>query len=296
MTSLNEQLGFEATDRVAILHVDDLGMCHAANEGGFEALTNGPATCGSIMVPCSWFRDAADRAAASPELDLGVHLTLNAEWPHYRWGPVAGRTAVPSLVDAQGYLPRSVAEVVEHASPEDVKLELRAQIETALEAGIDVTHLDSHMGTVLFPKFVDVYQELGLEFQLPLMIARPDEATLKAAGLGGAKAFFDQIAEVAEKAGFSIMNGLDTNSLHFPEGEGEAHNHARLDALPVGVSYVICHAAQAGEELQSITPDSAHHRDFERRFFGGESGRKALQERGIRTTGMRPLRELLRAS
>ena len=86
MVTLAERLGFERDDRVAVVHVDDSGMCHASNEGGFECLENGPATCGSIMVPCPWFGEAAERARANPDLDLGVHLTLNAEWAQYRWG------------------------------------------------------------------------------------------------------------------------------------------------------------------------------------------------------------------
>ena len=61
-TSLAERLGYAADARVLVVHVDDLGMCHAANEGGFEALRKGPATCGSIMVPCPWFGEAAEIA------------------------------------------------------------------------------------------------------------------------------------------------------------------------------------------------------------------------------------------
>jgi len=163
--TLAERLGFDPTDRVAIVHADDIGMCHAANEGAFEALANGPATCGSIMVPCPWFREAADHARAHPELDLGVHLTLNCEWDHYRWGPLAGRSAVPSLLDDQGFLPRTTLEVAQRARPEEVAIELRAQVERALEAGVDVTHLDSHMGTCFFPQFVEVYGGLAREFK-----------------------------------------------------------------------------------------------------------------------------------
>ena len=108
--TLAERLGFDASDRVAIVHVDDIGLCHAANEGAFEALTAGPATCGSLMVPCPWFPEAAARARAHPDVDLGVHLTLNAESATYRWGPVVGAERVPTLVDADGYLPRTTAE------------------------------------------------------------------------------------------------------------------------------------------------------------------------------------------
>ena len=117
-------------------------MSHASNEGAFEALASGPATCGSLMVPCPWFREAADLAAERPAADLGVHLTLNSEWSQYRWGPVASASRVPSLIDSQGYLHRTALETLQSAKPEEVAIELRAQVEWALAAGIDVTHLD----------------------------------------------------------------------------------------------------------------------------------------------------------
>lgn len=293
--SLAETLGFEPDDRIAILHVDDIGMCHAANEGAFAALLEGPATCGSIMVPCPWFREAAERARAHPELDLGVHLTLNSEFSGYRWGPVAGRSAVPSLLDDEGCLPRTTAEAAQRAEPEEVGVELRAQVVMALDAGIDVTHLDAHMGTAFLPKFLPVYQELASEFQVPVLAARPDEATLEAAGLGGAGPMFEAMADALEGKGFPVLDGLDVNSLAFAEGEGAAHNGRRLDGLQAGITYLVCHPAKDGEELRRITPDSAHQRDFERSYYGGSSGRAAVEERDLKTVGMRALRDLLRS-
>ena len=293
--SLAERLGFAADERVAVVHVDDLGMCHAANEGGFEALRNTPATCGSIMVPCPWFREAARIAAENPHFDLGVHLTLNAEWPHYRWGPVAGRREVPSLVDDQGYLPRTTLEVVQRARPEEVELELRAQIEMALAAGVDVTHLDSHMGTVLFPPFLPIYAKLAVEYRLPVFAFHPDDAVLEARGLKGYGPFLRSLIEQLEAEGIPAFDDFDADSLEFAVGEGLAHNRRRLAGLGQGVSYLICHAAAGGEELTSVTPDSAHQRDFERSFYGGELGHKELQAAGVRTIGMRALRGLVRS-
>src|SRR4030095_13412411 len=132
-----------------------------------------------------WFQEAADIARAEPDFDLGVHLTLNAEWPQYRWGPVAGRSRVPSLLDARGSLPHTTAETVQRAKPEEVEIELRAQIEMALAAGIDVTHLDSHMGTVLFPPSLPIYAKLAVAYRLPVFAFRPDDAVLEARGLRG---------------------------------------------------------------------------------------------------------------
>ncbi len=269
-------------------------MCHSANEGAFEALAQGPATCGSVMVPCPWFREAADRAGADPALDLGVHLTLNSEWPHYRWGPVAGRSAVPSLLDDQGYLARTSLEVAQRAKPEEVEIELRAQIERALEAGIDVTHLDSHMGTCFFPAFAEITIGLADAYRLPILVFRPDPSTLEERGLGGAAEYFAKLLDSVEALGLPILDGFDGDSLHFAPGDGAAHNARRLARLGSGVHYLICHPARGGEELAAIAPD-AHARDFERTFYGGEPGRRALAAEGIRTIGMRPLRDLLRA-
>ncbi len=291
--TLGKRLGFCDDERVAVVHCDDIGMCHAANDGAFEALANGPATSGSIMVPCPWFREAAQRARADSDLDLGVHLTLNSEWPGYRWGPVVGASAVPSLVDSQGCLPATLMDTVGRARPEEVELELRAQVERALEAGIDVTHLDSHMGTVLVPSLVEVYAKLASEFRLPVFAVRPDRETLARRGLGGAEAVFEKLCVTLEAEGIPILDGFCDDSLGFAPGQGIPHNEARLDRLGPGINYLICHPARAGDELSAIASD-AHARDFERSFYGGDAGRRALASRGIRRLGMRPLRDLVR--
>ncbi len=296
MTSLAERLGFAATDRIAIVHADDIGMCGAVNAGAFGAMEKGVVTCGSLMVPCPWFPDAVRRAREDPELDLGVHLTLNAEFESYRWGPAAGRSAVPSLVDDEGYLPRTMGEVLRHAKLEEVELELRTQIQMALEAGVDVTHLDSHMGTVMVPPLHAVYKKLALEFELPAFAASPEDAVLEELGMAGFGPILRGFADEMRGHGYPVLDGFDAISLSFEPGDGHAHNARRLDRLPAGVSYLICHPAEEGVELSSITPEQAHQREFERGFYGGDAGREALAERGIHTVGMRPLRDLLRAA
>ncbi len=271
-----ERLGFAVGSTVAVVHADDIGMSHAANIGAFAALDAGPATCGSVMMPCPWSSEAAEMAQARPNVDLGVHLTLNAEFDGYRWGPVAGRTAVPSLVDGAGHLYRTSRQTVKFGSVDDVRAELRAQVDAALAAGIDVTHLDSHMGTVFHPKFFDVYLELGREYRLPLFLPRADDRR-------------------PDPDGFIVFDGYDADSLGFEPGDGGVHNVRRVSELGAGLNYLICHPAQGGDELSAIT-DTAHQRDFDRLFYGGGAGRAALSDAGVETVGMRPLRGLLRAS
>ena len=278
--ALAERLGFDPQERIAIVHCDDIGMCHAANRGAFEALDRGPATCGSVMVPCPWFPEAARMARERPGIDLGVHLTLTSEWEHYRWGPIAGRNTVPSLLDEQGYLPRTTREVARRGRPEEVELELRAQLDSALDAGIDVTHVDAHMGAAFQPEFIGIYARLAVEYRIAAFAIRPDAATLARLGADDAGRSVASALEVLAAGGVPILDGMDANSLGFAPGEGTRHNAARLAGLGAGVQYLICHPAHAGEELDAIGAD-AHARDFERGFYGGVAGRRARTARRL---------------
>jgi hypothetical protein len=292
--TLAERLGFSRADRIAIVHADDIGMCHATNQGAFEAFEKGIVTCGSVMVPCPWFREAVDRARDDPNLDLGVHLTLNSEWERYRWGPVASRGAVPSLLDDQGYLPRTAIETLQKARPEEVEIELRAQIERALAAGIDVTHIDAHMGTAFLPPFAEISARLAIEYRLAALAVRPDTDALRALGLHEVPPIFTHLCDRLEANGIPVLDGFCADSLSFDGSNGLGHSRGRLARLRAGVHYLICHPARGDEELSAVTPESAQQRDFERRFFGGEEGRRALEEEGIHTIGMRALRDLVR--
>ncbi|CAB4879966.1 unannotated protein [freshwater metagenome] len=176
MRTLAERLGYSADDRLVIISCDDLGSCHAANEGVFRAIRDGVASCASLMVPAPWARDAALRYL--PTDDIGVHLTLNCEHPTYRWGPI---THAPSLLSGEAGFPRTVDDLWEHADPAEVLRECRAQIERSIAWGIDVTHLAPHLTAItLRPEFFDVYLELAVEFRLPVRL--PSTITRDQAG------------------------------------------------------------------------------------------------------------------
>jgi hypothetical protein len=173
--SLASRLGYSDDARLVIISCDDLGSCHGATEGVYQSIRNGVATCASIMVPAPWARYAADQYKGE---DIGVHLTLNAEHPLYRWGPL---THAPTLLSGEGGFPRSVDDLWEHADSTEVLRECRAQIERALAWGIDVSHLAPHLTSItLRPEFFDVYLELAVEFKLPIRL--PSTISADAAG------------------------------------------------------------------------------------------------------------------
>ena len=173
--TLVERLGYSASSKLAIISCDDLGAFHAANVGVYDSLRKGVATCASLMVPAPWARHAVMEYTGE---DIGVHLTLNAEHPLYRWGPL---THAPSLLSGEGGFPRSVDDLWEHAESTEVLRECRAQIERALAWGIDVTHLAPHLTSITVrPEFFDVYLELAVEFKLPIRL--PSTISASAAG------------------------------------------------------------------------------------------------------------------
>ena len=153
-----------------LIRTDDIGVNHAVNTALREFIRTGIPFSASVMVPCPWFTEAAKTLRDSPHVSVGIHLTLNSEWADYRWGPVLGPSAVPSLVDANGYFFHTGAELLANGmEPEEAKAELRAQIRRALNAGLDVDYLDYHMLTpVSTPELRTVVEELATEFGVGL--------------------------------------------------------------------------------------------------------------------------------
>src|SRR5580658_3520917 len=166
-----ESLGYPANSRLLIIHADDFGMMRTVDRAIMEALEQHWVTSASILVPCPWFPEVAVWAKAHPDADLGVHLALNSEWTTYRWGPVSPQPRGSSLLFEDGYLPPTTEYVDAHAKVEDVKAETRAQIDKAQAAGIHLSHLDTHMETLLSTAaLLDVYLTLGRDYKLPVLL------------------------------------------------------------------------------------------------------------------------------
>ncbi|MBM3882942.1 MAG: ChbG/HpnK family deacetylase [Verrucomicrobia bacterium] len=284
--SLAERLGYRATDRLLIVNGDDAGMCHAANAATISSLDEGLMTSATIMVPCGWFNEMAEYARRQPERSLGVHLCHTAEWKLYRWGPVAPREQVPGLVGPDGYFWRSVQEVYAQARPEEALVEGRAQVRKALAAGIDVSHLDSHMGTLQYdPRYLEVYLKLAVEFDLPVRMA--SQSTLERFNQAGLRQRFAQ-------AGIVFPDYLVYEELQGQTGDVKALWMRVLKQLRPGVTELYIHAAKPTEELQAIT-GSWRTRAAEYEVFTHDAEvKQLLAEEKIVRIGYRPLRELQR--
>jgi len=256
---------------------DDLGSSHSANVGVYEALRTGMATSAGLMVPAPWAREAASRYRGE---DVSVHLTLNAEYDLYRWGPI---THAPSLLDGDGGFPRTRDDLWEHGDLDEVRRECRAQIERAIYWGFDVSHLSSHLGTLeLRPEFFDVVLELAAEFRLPLRL--PDASTERRAGFP-----FRQLA-AAEG-----VNSPDHLIRVRAAGSTRAALDRLLSNLPPGVTEVVVRPAADTGELRSLAPDWSNHVDDLDLVTTGRSLRALAERAGVTLIGYRRLRDLQRA-
>jgi predicted glycoside hydrolase/deacetylase ChbG (UPF0249 family) len=242
--SVQERLGHPADARLLVIHADDLGMSHSVNRATFEAFENGWITSASILVPCPWFPEAARWARAHPDADLGIHLAVNSEWTGFRWGPLSSRDAVASLLDQDGYFPLLETDVVGRAKPAEIDRELHAQVDRARNAGVKLSHLDSHMATLFrTAEFFEVYRKLGKAYSLPVLMER----------LG------DRGGEQSPWATAAQENALIDRVVSIPQGIAKADwpdaYEKMLAPLPPGVYQLIVHLGYDDDEMRGATFD-----------------------------------------
>jgi chitin disaccharide deacetylase len=241
--NLAERLGYRQSERLLIVHADDVAMIHSVNAAFIKSLERGRVNSGSVMVCCPWFPEVVAYARAHPELDLGVHLTLTSERTHYRWGPTAPRSEVPSLVDRLGYFHQTWTFDT-RINPNEVEIELRAQIEKAYAAGLRPTHLDSHQyrlqmgGRDLF----SIFLRLGREYHLPVFVARNWFAQ------------WPYLELSLTQTDIVIDHTITVESELAPEEWPRFYRHA-IENLPPGVTEFVIHPGLDDLELRAFSAD-----------------------------------------
>jgi predicted glycoside hydrolase/deacetylase ChbG (UPF0249 family) len=285
-----ERLGWSSGTKVAIFHVDDVGMSHNSNMGAIKAVEDGIATSLSIMMPCPWVPEYASYLKTHPQTDAGVHLTLTSEWKNYRWGPVTGKPAVPGLVDPGGYLWKNVSDVLNHATTDEVETEIRAQIDKALSMGIEPTHLDSHMGTCFAPQFIDRYVKVGIEKKIPILIFGGHMQYI-GEEVGPRRLLVNSIAEKIWKAGLPVIDDLvtqPTRAKNYEEKKNELITLLRN--MKPGITQIIVHCTVQTEVFSHIS-GSGPNREAELRLLTDPDIKKFIESEGIILTTWRELKK-----
>lgn len=227
--------------KTLLIRCDDIGMSHSVNIAAKELIETGLVFSASVMFPCAWYQEAVDILKNHSEITVGIHLTLNSEWKNYRWGPVAGKDRVPTLVDENGYFfPSRSAFFANHPKLDEVEIELRAQIERAIKSGLKIQYVDYHMGTAVDNQDMrNIVEKLAKEYNL------------------GISRYF---GEVDVKNMYSDPLDAKKDSLY-----------KTLDELKSDkVNLLVCHIGKDNDELQAMIdmnsfglPEMSKHRNAE---------------------------------
>lgn len=249
----------EHNSKTLLVRCDDLGMSHAVNLAAKELIEAGLIFSASVMVPCSWFDEAVDILKNNPQISVGIHLTLNAEWKNYRWGPVAGVSAVPSLVDSVGhFFPSRALFFANNPKLKEVETELRAQIEKAIKAGLNISYLDYHMGTAVDnPEMRKIVEKLADDYNLAI------------------SRYFGEVD-------IESMYSIDIS-------EKKDHLINTLDNLKDGqINLLVCHIGKDNDEMQAMIDlnpfgpkEMSRHREAELNALLKAAKSNSFHQKGI---------------
>jgi hypothetical protein len=251
---------FSQDEKLLLIRCDDIGMSHSVNLAAKELIDAGLIFSVSVMVPCSWFDEAVSILKDNHQITTGIHLTLNSEWKNYKWGPVAGKSLVPSLVDSLGYFfPSRAAFFANNPKPEEVEIELRAQIEKAIKSRLNISYLDYHMGTAVDkPELREIVEKLADEYDL------------------GISRYFGEV---------------DLNSMYsFPIDGKENHLMNLVDSLISDqINLLVCHIGKDNDELGAMIDlndfglkDMSKHRNAELKALLSAIKNNEFEKRGIK--------------
>lgn len=287
--TLAEKLGYDADAKLLIIHADDLGVSHSENTASIKAMEEGSVSSASIMMPTPWVTEIAAYAREHKDThDLGLHLTLTAEWETYKWGPVASKDKVLSLLTESGNFPDNCTP---NPNIDEVEIELRAQIDLAFELGINPTHLDSHMGcSTRGAEILAIYLKLGKEYGIPCLIHANQfsEEQLSEMKLDNQNLVVVDAGFSAGTSDFDIENGM------------AARYTAILKSMKPGLNRITAHIAYDNDEMKAITVNKKYYganwrqQDFD--FFASDECKKIIEEENIKLITWREISLALKSN
>lgn len=286
-----EKLGWPKGTKALIVHVDDAGMSHDSNLGTIAAIEKGSANSFSVMMPCPWVPEIVEYIKKNPGVDAGLHLTLNAEWDGYRWGPVAGKPTTPGLVDKEGAMWGGVEETVTNASADEVETEIRAQLDRALTMGFTPTHMDSHMGTIFAnPEYIARYIKVGIDTQIPIMVPGGAGKYTRIQYSDFPVAMIKAMGMQIWRGGLPVLDDLHNTSYGWKREEKLEKYKEAIRGLEPGVTMMIMHCTDPSEVFPVFT-GSTETRLGDLEAVTHPEFKKTLEEEGVILTTFAELME-----
>ena len=306
--NIAERLGYDKDAKLLIIHADDIGIAHSINIASFDAYKNNGINSGSVMMISPWVKEVAEFHKEYPQYDMGVHLTLTAEWKNYKWGGLSSSNEIQSLLNNDNEFYDNTRDVNINANPEEVRKELQAQIDYARSLGINLSHIDSHMGAVAVNKDIwRVYIEVGHKNKLVSMAIKSRISNL-----------FDEDFPVPEYivpvndmymlypeadrtslenlAGEDVANTLIVNDVYKYDDFFKLYS-SKVESLAPGLNVFLLHLGYDNEELRAVTVDHPEYgslwRQLDYDVFNSNEMKQLLKDEDIKLVNWGEIREVI---
>lgn len=284
MKDVAQKLGYPADAKLLIIQADDVGVYHAADLASFTALDQGAVTCGTVMMTSPWLTEVAQYAKQHPSICLGVHFVLASEYDTFRWGPVAPKDQVPSLLDPNGFIWAHGSDTVSHAKPEEIDREIRAQMDRALQFGFQPDFVDSHQRALMSnQELFQIYMKVAHDYKLPFLVGR-DRAT-------GGK--FVPLLSDKDVAVDSVIVIPSTT----PPQDWMGFYTRAVKALKPGLYQLYVHLAFDNDEAEAVSVDhTAYGAAWRQRDFNVMTSpefKKALEDNHVILVSWKDLKKLM---
>lgn len=286
--NLAEMLGYPGDSKLLIIHADDMGLSHSVNTACIKAFDIKGITSGSIMVPCPWAPEIEAYVKDHPGLDVGIHLTMTAEWDLYKWGGISSSDQIASLLDKNYHFYSTVEELGKSAKATEAEKELRAQIDRALESGVKPTHLDTHMGSVLAnPELIKIYLNLSEIYKLPVLFPRAYLSW-----------FPPDLAKSLDTKIFLVDNLFMLDPKMITAKWIDAYQKG-IEAMKPGLNEMIVHLAIDNDEMQAISKGHDDYgsawRQHDLDLVSSPEFKELLKTNHIILIGWREIRDIMNA-
>ena len=295
--NIAEKLGYNRDAKLLIIHGDDIGVSHSVNIASFDGYKNNAINSGSAMIPSPWIKEVAAFHKKNPNYDIGLHLTLTAEWKNYKWDGVSSSNEITSLLNTDFEFYDNTSDVNKNADPEEVRKELQAQIDFSRQIGLNPTHIDTHMGALAVNKKLwRVYIEVGHKNKLVSMVTKTRALNL----FDDEFPMPDYIVPVNDI--YMLYPGADRTFLEESFGEDLASSvivediykyddwyelySNKIKSLKPGLNVFLLHLGYNNEELKAVTIDHPEYgslwRQLDYDVFNSKEIKQLLKKEDIK--------------
>ena len=295
--NIAEKLGYNRDAKLLIIHGDDIGVSHSVNIASFDGYRNNAINSGSAMIPSPWIKEVAAFHKKNPNYDIGLHLTLTAEWKNYKWDGVSSSNEITSLLNTDFEFYDNTSDVNKNADPEEVRKELQAQIDFSRQIGLNPTHIDTHMGALAVNKKLwRVYIEVGHKNKLVSMVTKTRALNL----FDDEFPMPDYIVPVNDI--YMLYPGADRTFLEESFGEDLASSvivediykyddwyelySNKIKSLKPGLNVFLLHLGYNNEELKAVTIDHPEYgslwRQLDYDVFNSKEIKQLLKKEDIK--------------